>query len=185
MQYVHSAWNRITITSCRKVIGWDWSDRPSGIVVKLVFDVNMPMRFQANASSLQMCMVENNVKNVVYFISLFADNVIRCDQSVFFKWKLEQITNSTLYFCKYAHELTCNSLFIISNWIRTSLSHTFLTDNHVRLHCSQTASYTGNVCDLHPRLTAKPHMCVICGTFHTEVNIHLPLCSTYNLLIKR
>ena len=27
--------------------------------------------------------------------------------------------------------------------------------------------------------------CVICGTFHTEVNTHLPLCSTHNLLIKR
>ena len=64
-------------------------------------------------------------------------------------------------------------------------SHTFLTDNHVRLHISQNASYTGDVCDLHLTLTAKPHICVICGTFHTEVNTHLPLCSTHNLLIKR
>ena len=64
-------------------------------------------------------------------------------------------------------------------------SHTFLIDNHVRLHSSQNVSYTGNVCDLHLRLTAKPHICVICGTFHTEVNTHLRLCSTHNLLIKR
>ena len=34
-------------------------------------------------------------------------------------------------------------------------------------------------------LTAKPHICVICCTFHTEVSTHLPLCSTHNLLIKR
>ena len=49
------------------------------------------------------------------------------------------------------------------------ISKTFLIDNHVRLHSSQNASYTGDVCDLHLRLTAKPHICVICGTFHTEV----------------
>ena len=67
----------------------------------------------------------------------------------------------------------------------TSYSHTFLIDNHVRLHNSQNASYTGDVCDMHLRLTAKPHLCVICGTFHTEVNTHLLLCSTHNLLIKR
>ena len=54
-------------------------------------------------------------------------------------------------------------------------SHTFLTDNHMRLHSSQNASYTGDVCDMPLRLTAKPHLCVICGTFHTEVNTHLPL----------
>ena len=65
------------------------------------------------------------------------------------------------------------------------ISHTFLIDNHVRLHSSQNASYTGDVCDMHQRLTAKPHLCVICGTFHTEVNTHLLLCSTHNLLIKR
>ena len=66
-------------------------------------------------------------------------------------------------------------------------SHTFLIDNHVGLHSSQNASYTGTVCGLHLRLTAKPHVhiCVICGIFHTEVNTHLPLCSTHNLLIKR
>ena len=55
------------------------------------------------------------------------------------------------------------------------ISHTFLIDNHVRLHSSQNASYTGDVCDMHLRLTAKPHLCVICGTFHTEVNTHLLL----------
>ena len=70
----------------------------------------------------------------------------------------------------------------VRQWI---YSHTFLTDNHVRLHSFQNASYTGDVCDLHLRLTAKPHICVICGTFHTEVNTHLLLCSTHNLLIKR
>ena len=48
-------------------------------------------------------------------------------------------------------------------------SHTFLIDNHVRLHSSQNASYTRDVCDMHLRLTAKPHLCVICGTFHTEL----------------
>ena len=38
-------------------------------------------------------------------------------------------------------------------------SHAFLIDNHVGLHSSQNASYTGAVCDLHLRLTAKPsHM---------------------------
>ena len=59
---------------------------------------------------------------------------------------------------------------LISNlWDRT-ISHTFLVDNHVRLHSSQNASYTGDVCDMQLRLTAKPHLCVICGTFHTEVN---------------
>ena len=46
-------------------------------------------------------------------------------------------------------------------------SHTFLTDNHVKLHSSQNASYTEDVCDIHLRLTAKPHLCVICSTFHT------------------
>ena len=76
---------------------------------------------------------------------------------------------------------------LISALIQISLSHTFLIDNHVRLHSSQNASYTGDVilCDLHLRVTAKPHIYVICGTFHTEVNTHLPLCSTHNLLIKR
>ena len=66
-------------------------------------------------------------------------------------------------------------------------SHTFVIDNHVRLHSSQNASYTGDVCDMHLRLTQNLtyHVCVICGTFHTEVNTHLPLCSTHNLLIKR
>ena len=48
-----------------------------------------------------------------------------------------------------------------------SHSHTFLIDNHVRLHSSQNASYTEDVCDMHLRLTAKPHLCVICSTFHT------------------
>ena len=43
----------------------------------------------------------------------------------------------------------------------------FLIDNHVRLHSSQNASYTEDVCDMHLRLTAKPHLCVICSTFHT------------------
>ena len=62
-------------------------------------------------------------------------------------------------------------------------SHTILIVNHVRLHSSQNVSYTGNVCDLHLRLTAKPHICVICSTFHTEVSTHLHLCSTHNLLI--
>ena len=47
------------------------------------------------------------------------------------------------------------------------ISHTFLIDNHVRLHSSQNASYTEDVCDMHLRLTAKPHLCVICSTFHT------------------
>ena len=46
-------------------------------------------------------------------------------------------------------------------------SHTFLIDNHVRLHSSQNASYTEDVCDMHLRLTAKPHLCVIRSTFHT------------------
>ena len=64
-------------------------------------------------------------------------------------------------------------------------SYTFLIDNHVRLHSSQNASDTGNVYDMHLRLTAKHHLGVIRGTFHTEVNTHLPLCSTHNLLIKR
>ena len=33
-------------------------------------------------------------------------------------------------------------------------SHTFLTDNNVRLYSFQNASYTGAVCDLPLRLTA-------------------------------
>ena len=32
-------------------------------------------------------------------------------------------------------------------------SHTFLIDNHVRLHSSQNASDTGDVYDMHLRLT--------------------------------
>ena len=47
-------------------------------------------------------------------------------------------------------------------------SHTFLVDNHVRLHSSQNASNTGNVYDKHLRLTTKPHLGVISGTFHTK-----------------
>ena len=38
---------------------------------------------------------------------------------------------------------------------------------------------------MHLRLTAKPHLCVICSTLHTQVNTHLLLWSTHNLLIKR
>ena len=49
----------------------------------------------------------------------------------------------------------------------STLSHTFLIDNHMRLHSSQNSSYTGDVCDMHLRLTAKPHLCVISSTFHT------------------
>ena len=64
------------------------------------------------------------------------------------------------------------------------ISHTFLIDNHVRLHSSQNASYTEDVYDMHLRLTAKPYLCVICSTFHTSL-AHLLLCSTHNLLIKR
>ena len=74
---------------------------------------------------------------------------------------------------------------LVIHTVQNRDSHTFLIDNHVRLHSSQNASYTGDVCGLHLRLTAKPHICVIYGTFHTEVNTHLPLCSTHNLLIKR
>ena len=73
--------------------------------------------------------------------------------------------------------------------ISTSHSHTFLIDNHVRLRSSQNAFYTVSVYDLqydlHLRLTAKPHIHMICGIFHTEVNTHLLLCSTHNLLINR
>ena len=50
----------------------------------------------------------------------------------------------------------------------------FLTDNHVRLRSSQNASYTGDVCDLHLRLTAKPHISVKCGTFHINKYKHAP-----------
>ena len=53
--------------------------------------------------------------------------------------------------------LSCNMVY----------SHTFLIDNHVGLHSSQNASYTEDVCDMHLKLTAKPHLCVICSTFHT------------------
>ena len=58
-------------------------------------------------------------------------------------------------------------------------SHTFLIDNHVGLHSSQNASYTGAVCDVHQRLTANLHICTICGIFHTEVNTSLAACSTH------
>ena len=62
------------------------------------------------------------------------------------------------------------TLYIIQIYecrIKKEHSHTFLIDNHVRLHSSQNASYTEDVCDMHLRLTAKPHLCVICSTFHT------------------
>ena len=56
------------------------------------------------------------------------------------------------------------------------ISRTFLPENHMRRHCFQNASLTGDVCDLHNRLTAKPH---IGDTFNTKVNISLALCSTH------
>ena len=41
---------------------------------------------------------------------------------------------------------------ILFSWV---ISHTFLTNNHVRLHSSQNASDTGNVYDNHLRSAAK------------------------------
>ena len=48
----------------------------------------------------------------------------------------------------------------------------------------QNASYTGAVCDLHPRLTAKPHICMICGIFHTKATSLTAMLHPH-LLIKR
>ena len=53
------------------------------------------------------------------------------------------------------------------------------------MRTSQNASYTGAVCDLHLRLTAKPHIYMICGIFHTEVNTSLAAMLHPHLLIKR
>ena len=63
--------------------------------------------------------------------------------------------------------LASKSLLYVGINHRSLYSHTFLIDNHVRLHSSQNASYTEDVYDMHLRLTAKPHLCVICSTFHT------------------
>ena len=68
------------------------------------------------------------------------------------------------------------------DYLITILIHSFI-DNHVGLHSSQNASYTGTVCDLHLRLTAKPHICVICGIFHTEINTSLAAMLHPHLLI--
>ena len=57
--------------------------------------------------------------------------------------------------------------------------HTLLVQNHMGWHCFQNASYTGDVCDLHLRLTAKLHISLICDVFNTKVNTSLTLCSTY------
>ena len=43
----------------------------------------------------------------------------------------------------------------VKNIFLATVSHTFLTNNHVRLHSSQNASDTGKVYDNHLRSTAK------------------------------
>ena len=63
-------------------------------------------------------------------------------------------------------------------------SYTILIDNHVGLHRFQNASYTGAVCYLHLRLTAKPHIGMICGIFHTKENTSLAAMLHPHLLIK-
>ena len=64
------------------------------------------------------------------------------------------------------------------------LSHILLVQNHMKWHCFQHASYTGDVGDLHLRLTAKPHICMICDIFNTKVNTSLALCSIHIYWLK-
>ena len=71
-----------------------------------------------------------------------------------------------------------------SRCINTDISHTLLVQNHMGWYCFQNASFTGDVCDLHLRLTAKPHICMICDVFNTNVNRSLTLCSTHIYSLK-
>ena len=68
----------------------------------------------------------------------------------------------------FAPTYACISTKLSLYLVNKAFSHTFLIDNHVRLHSSQNASNTGNVYDKHLRLTTKPHLGVISGTFHTK-----------------
>ena len=70
-----------------------------------------------------------------------------------------------------------------SRCINTDISHTLLVQNHMGWYCFQNASFTGDVCDLHLRLTAKSHM-QICDVFNTNVNRSLTLCSTHIYSLK-
>ena len=64
-------------------------------------------------------------------------------------------------------------------------SHTFFIEKHMGMRTSQNASYTGAVCDLYLRLIATPHICMICGIFHTGLNTSLAAMLHPHLLIKR
>ena len=82
-------------------------------------------------------------------------------------------------------EISCCEYYIRCLLLYIVTSHTFLIDKHVGLHSSQNASYTGALCDLHVRLTAKPRICMMCFIFHTDVKTSLPAMLHPHLLIKR
>ena len=58
-----------------------------------------------------------------------------------------------------------------------SFSNTSLVQNHMGLHYVQIASYKGDVCDLHFKLTTNPHiiLCMICDIFSKKVSTSLAL----------
>ena len=73
---------------------------------------------------------------------------------------------------------------VLTSWIYMYTHYCWFSHLFDWKSCRIAASYTGTVYDLHLRLTAKPHICMICGIFHTEVNTSLALCSTHIYWLK-
>ena len=60
------------------------------------------------------------------------------------------IDSGTIYFSLVQNARVIGQLqYWVELQVSTQYSNTFLIDNHVRLHSSQNASYTKDVCDMH------------------------------------
>ena len=129
-----------------------------------------------------------------HFSDISAKITTQLDADIGYYINIHNINNTTHCFWKYhalfsniacnccmynrtetshcTHTITVNTINVLALY-QFCTSHTLLVQNHMGWHCFQNVSCTGDACDPHLRLTAKPHICMICDIFNTKVNTSL------------